>query len=106
MPFNHKLMPFGWTIWKAIDEKFAYGMSLPFELKDYQKILNTSMTMLVEQELRAIDPPILTSDFEAPELIYGQHKTIQVNDVNAYRPLEASEGSSTEPDALPSQGYG
>ena len=21
MPFNHKLMPFGWTIWKAIDEK-------------------------------------------------------------------------------------
>jgi hypothetical protein len=76
MPFNHKMMPFGWTIWKAIDEKFAYGMSIPFELKDYQKILNTSMSMLVEQELRAIDPPVLSSDFEAPDLIYGQHKVI------------------------------
>lgn len=95
MPFNHKLMPFGWTIWKAIDEKFAYGMSSPFELKDYQKILNTSMTMLVEEELRAIDPPILSSDFEAPDLIYGQHKVIPVNDINAYKQLVANEGSNS-----------
>lgn len=95
MPFNHKLMPFGWTIWKAIDEKFAYGMSSPFELKDYQKILNTSMTMLVEEELRAIDPPILSSDFESPELIFGQHKVIPVNDVNAYKVMETTEGSSS-----------
>lgn len=94
MPFNHKLMPFGWTIWKAIDEKFAYGMSIPFELKDYQKILNTSLTMLVEQELRAIDPPVLSSDFEAPDLIYGQHKVIPVNDVAAYKTMETAEGSS------------
>jgi hypothetical protein len=95
MPFNHKLMPFGWTIWKAIDEKFAYGMSSPFELKDYQKILNTSMTMLVEEELRAIDPPVLSSDFEAPELIYGQHKVIPVNDVNSYKIMDTKEGSSS-----------
>lgn len=94
MPFNHKLMPFGWTIWKAIDEKFAYGMSIPFELKDYQKILNTSLTMLVEQELRAIDPPVLSSDFEAPDLIFGQHKVIPVNDVNAYKTMTTAEGSS------------
>ena len=94
MPFNHKLMPFGWTIWKAIDEKFAYGMSSPFELKDYQKILNTSMTMLVEEELRAIDPPVLSSDFEAPELIFGQHKVIPVNDVNAYKTMDTKEGSN------------
>lgn len=95
MPFNHKLMPFGWTIWKAIDEKFSYGMSIPFELKDYQKILNVSMTMLVEQELRAIDPPVLSSDFESPELIYGQHKVIPVNDVNAYKVMETAEGSNS-----------
>ncbi len=95
MPFNHKLMPFGWTIWKAIDEKFAYGMSIPFELKDYQKILNVSMTMLVEEELRAIDPPILSSDFEAPDLIYGQHKVIPVNDVNSYKVMETAEGSNS-----------
>lgn len=95
MPFNHKLMPFGWTIWKAIDEKFAYGMSIPFELKDYQKILNVSMTMLVEQELRAIDPPILSSDFEAPDLIHGQHKVIPVNDVASYKVLDVKEGSNS-----------
>lgn len=94
MPFNHKQMPFGWTIFKAIDEKFAYGMSLPFELKDYQKILNVSMTMLVEQELRAIDPPTLSSDFEAPEFIHGQHKVIPVNDVNAYKIMDTKEGSA------------
>lgn len=94
MPFNHKMMPFGWTIFKAIDEKFAYGMSLPFELKDYQKILNVSMTMLVEQELRAIDPPILSSDFEAPEFIHGQHKVIPVNDTNAYKLMDTKEGSA------------
>lgn len=94
MPFNHKQMPFGWTIFKAIDEKFAYGMSMPFELKDYQKILNVSMTMLVEQELRSIDPPILSSDFEAPEFIHGQHKVIPVNDIAAYKLMDVKEGSA------------
>ena len=48
MPFNHKLMPFGWTIWKAIDEKFAYGMSSPFELKDYQKNPEPDIDLNVE----------------------------------------------------------
>ncbi len=95
MPFNHKLMPFGWTIFKALDEKFAYGMSLPFELKDYQKILNTSMTMLVEEEIRAIDPPILSSDFESPDFIFGQHKVIPVNDINAYKVMPTAEGSAS-----------
>lgn len=95
MPFNHKLMPFGVTQWKGIDEKFVYGMSMPFELKDYQKILNTSMTMLVEQELRDIDPPIISSDFEAPQLIFGQHKVIPVNDVEAYKVMETKPASSS-----------
>lgn len=93
MPFNHKLMPFSWTIMKAIDEKFAYGMSTPFEIKDYQKILNVGLTMEVEAELRAIDPPVLSSDFEAPDLIFGQHKVIPVNDVNSYKIMETAEGS-------------
>ena len=94
MPFNHKLMPFGWTQWKAIDEKFAYGMSSSFELKDYQKMLNVNMTMLAEQEIRAIDPPILSSDFESPTLIHGQHKVIPVSDVEAYKQLPVTEGSA------------
>jgi hypothetical protein len=95
IPFNHKKMPFGWSIFKPIDEKFAYGMGIPFEIKDFHKALNTSQTLLMEQEFRAIDPVILSSDFESPEFVFGQHKVIPVNDVNAYKTMEIKEGSSS-----------
>lgn len=94
MPFDHKMAPFTWGIMSPIDEKFAYGMMMPFQIKDPQKILNTSYTMMVERELRAIDPPILTSDIESPELIFGQHKVIPVNDVDAYKEMNISEPSN------------
>lgn len=93
-PFLHKRQPYVWSINEAIDEKFAYGLSMPFKLKDPHKILNTSYTMLVERELRTIDPPILTSDFEAPNLIFGGKKVIPVNDVNAYKELNIGEASN------------
>jgi hypothetical protein len=91
MPFDHKMAPFTWGIMNPLDEKFAYGLSVPFMVKDPHKILNTSFTMMVERELRAIDPPIITSDLEAPELIFGQHKVIGVNDINAYKEFNISE---------------
>jgi len=94
MPTNHLMQPYVWSINEPIDEKFAYGLSTPFKLKDPHKILNTSYTMLVERELRAIDPPILTSDFEAPEIIFGQKKVIPVNDVAAYKELQIAEASN------------
>ena len=50
-------------------------------------------TMLVERELRSIDPPVLSSDFEAPELIFGQQRVIPVNDVNAYKEFRIEEAS-------------
>lgn len=93
LPFKHGNMPFVWSITEPIDEKLAYGLSMPFKLKDPHKILNASYTMLVERELRAIDPPILTSDFEAPEIIFGQKKVIPVNDVAAYKELQIAEAS-------------
>lgn len=93
MPFDHKMAPFTWGIMNPLDEKFAYGLSIPFMVKDPHKILNTSFTMMVERELRAIDPPIITSDLEAPEFIYGQHKTIGVNDINAYKEFTVQEPS-------------
>lgn len=93
MPFNHKMGPFTWGITGPLDEKFSYGVSIPFQVKDPHKILNTSYTLMVERELRAIDPPILSSDIESPELIFGQHKTIPVNDVNAYKEMKISEPS-------------
>lgn len=93
-PFHHKMQPYGWTIMEAVDEKFAYGLPIPFKLKDTHKLLNTTYTMLMERELRTIDPPILTSDFEAPKLIFGQKRVIPVNDVNAYKEMNLGEASS------------
>jgi len=93
-PFHHKSQPYGWTIMEAIDEKFAYGLSTPFKLKDTHKLLNTTYTLLLERELRTIDPPILTSDFEAPKIIFGGKRVIPVNDVNAYKELNLSEASN------------
>lgn len=92
-PFKHKSQPYTWTVNEPIDEKFAYGMSMPFNLKGTNKILQTSYSMLVERELRVIDPPIITSDFEAPSLIFGQKRVIPVNDINAYKEFQLNEAS-------------
>lgn len=94
MPFDHKMGPFTWGIMSPLDEKIAYGLPNPFLNKDPHKILNVAVTMFVERELRAIDPPVLSSDIESPELIYGQHKVINVNDVNAYKEFRIGEPSN------------
>lgn len=94
LPFDHKMQPFVWSLNEAIDEKFAYGLSLPFKIKDPHKIMNTAYTLMVERELRAVEPPILTHDIEAPELIFGQNKVIPVQDINAYKELNISEPSN------------
>mgnify|MGYP001608784229 FL=1 len=91
IPFHHKIQPYVWSIHEPIDDKFAYGLSMPFKIKDGHKLLNTSYTMLVESELRGIDSPYLTSDIEAPEIIFGKKKVIPVMDVNAYLALEPVE---------------
>ncbi len=93
MPFNHKMAPFTWGIMSPLDEKLAYGLSTTFQAKDPHKILNTAYTMMVERELRAIDPTVLSSDLESPDIIYGQHKVLQVNDVNAYKEFNIKEPS-------------
>lgn len=94
LPFKHGMQPYAWSITSPQDEKLAYGVPTPFLIKDVDRILNTSQTMMVERELRAIDPPILTSDFEAPQIIFGQKRVIPVNDVTAYKELQISEPSS------------
>lgn len=94
MPFDHKMCPFTWGIMSPLDEKLAYGSSVPFQSKDPHKILNTAYVMMVERELRAIDPPIISSDMDSPELIFGQHKVVPVNDVNAYKEFTIKEPSN------------
>lgn len=94
-PFSHKMQPYVWSIHEAVDNNLAYGIPMPFKIKDTTKILNTATTMLVERELRAIDPPIISSDFEAPEIIFGQGKVINVNDVDAYKEFRIQEASGS-----------
>ena len=95
MPYNHKMMPIVSSINEPIDEKFAYGLSMPFKIKDSHKMLNASFVMLMERELRAINQPILSSDIETPEIVYKTGKIIPVGDVSAYKQLEMSEASNS-----------
>src|ERR1035437_17403 len=94
MPFDHKMAPFTWGPLSPLDSKLAYGLSIPFQSKDTDRMLNTFYTMGIERELRAVDPAILSSDIETPEFIFGQHKVIQVGDVNAYKEMKLSEPSN------------
>lgn len=87
-PFHHKAMPYVWSVGEAIDEKFAYGLPMPIKLGSQQKLLNVSYTMLLENELRGINRPYITSDFDAPNITFGDKQVIPVTDVNAWKPLE------------------
>lgn len=50
-------------------------------------------TLMMEAELRAIDRPYLSSDIEAPSIVFGEKRVIPVTDVNAYKPIEVVEPS-------------
>lgn len=90
-PFRHKQIPIALAQLRPIDNNFVYGMSLPFEIKDPDRIANTSMTILIERELRISSPPILTSDIEAPDLIFGNNQVVPVSDVDQYKEIQVRE---------------
>lgn len=90
-PFAHKKIPIVLSQFRPIDNNYVYGMSLPFEIKDPDRIANVSMTILVERELRISSPPILTSDIEAPDLIFGNNQVIPVSDVEQYKEISVKE---------------
>ncbi len=94
LPWDHKMGPFSWGIFSPVDEKLAYGMPLPFLIKEPHKILNVSNVMLLEHELRNVSPAILSSDFDSPKIIYGKHDVIPVNDVSAYKEFKLSDPSA------------
>lgn len=90
LPFNHKMMPFVWAIEEAVDEKLAYGIPLPFKVRDLHKMEGTQYVLLLEHMLRVVDPPYLSSDIESPDLIFGAKKVIPVTDTGAYKPIEVT----------------
>lgn len=94
MPWDHKMAPFAWSQMLPLDEKLAWGIPLPFLIKEPHKILNVTNVMLLEHELRNVSPAVLSSDFDAPKIIYGRHDVIPVNDVAAYKELKLSDPSN------------
>jgi hypothetical protein len=95
IPFNHKQLPFAKTIFEPIDDRFFYGLSLPFKLKTPQEIYNVMNQLLILREMKEISPPILTHDFEKPKLKFGPSAIIPVGDINAYRELNISPASGS-----------
>jgi hypothetical protein len=95
IPFNHKKLPFAKTIFEPIDDRFFYGLSLPMKLKTPQEIYNVMTQLLIIREMKEISPPILTSDFEKPNLTFGPSTIIPVGDVNAYRELNIQPASGS-----------
>lgn len=88
MPYDHKMQPYVWAIQEAVDEKLAYGLPLPFKVRDIHKMENVQYTMLLEHMLRVVDPPYLTSDIESPDIFFGSKKVIPVTDVDGYKPIQ------------------
>lgn len=94
MPWKHKMGPFSWGIFAPLDEKLAYGLPLPFLIKEPHKLMNVGNVMLWEHELRNVSPAILSSDFDAPKIIYGRHDVIPVNDVASYKEFKLTDPST------------
>lgn len=88
LPWSHKMGPFSWGIFSPLDEKLAYGIPLPWLIKEPHKILNVQNVMALEHQLRNVAPPVLTSDFDAPKIIFGRHDVISVNDVESYKEMK------------------
>ena len=93
LPWKHKMGPFSWGIFAPLDEKLAYGLPLPFLIKEPHKLLNVGNVMLWEHELRNVSPAIISSDFDAPKLIFGRHDVIPVNDVESYKEFKLTDPS-------------
>lgn len=86
-PFDHKMMPFVWAISEAVDEKLAYGLPLPYKVRDLHKMENAQYVLLLEHMMRVVDKPYLTSDIESPDIIFGAKKVIPVTDVDSYKEI-------------------
>lgn len=71
LPWVDKLedrgMPFWVNRFEIIDEKFFYGMSLPFKVKGHQDVLDIAYRMMINSAILTGNSPILTDDTEMEE---------------------------------------
>lgn len=93
LPFNHKEIPIAFTQFEPIDNNFAYGLSLPFKLKDPARFLNSFFSLMLEREAKEVSPPILSQDIEKVNIKFGSGEIIPVSNINDYRELTISPAS-------------
>lgn len=92
LPFDHKRLPFAKTVFELADEDVFYGKSMPDLLGGEQETRNALIRLMVDQEILAINKPILLGmgvEIESYELYPGAtHK--MTGDITQARELDIS----------------
>jgi hypothetical protein len=67
LPWNHKELPFAYTVYKPISNNFFYGASIVHQIKSPVEAIENLIEMSLERIWKAINPPIVTADPTVPE---------------------------------------
>lgn len=92
LPFDHKRLPFAKTVFELADEECFFGKAFPDLLGGEQETRNALLRLMVDQEILAVNRPILLGmgvEIESYELYPG--KTMKMTgDVTQARELDIS----------------
>ena len=92
LPFEHKRLPFAKTVFELADEECFYGKSFPDLLGGEQDTRNALLRLMVDQEVLAINKPILLGmglEIDSYQLYPG--KTIEMTgDISQIREMDIS----------------
>lgn len=92
IPFNHKRLPFVKTVFELADEDVFYGKSLPDLLKGDQDTRNALLRLMIDQEILAINKPILLGmgiEIDSYQLYPGKI-TKMTGDINQMKEMDIS----------------
>ena len=62
LPWNHKKLPFAYTVYDPISNNFFYGASIVHQVKSPIEALENLIEMSLERIWKAINPPVITAD--------------------------------------------
>lgn len=92
IPFNHKRLPFVKTVFELADEESFYGKSFPDLLKGDQDTRNALFRLMIDQEILAINKPIMLGmgiEIDSYQLYPGAIKKI-TGDINQMKEMDIS----------------
>ncbi|MDE2233734.1 MAG: hypothetical protein KGJ90_06555 [Patescibacteria group bacterium] len=103
LPWNHKSLPFGKTVFEPIDSNFFFGIPLAMKVKSPQDAVNLLWSLLLDRETRAIARPIITNDPSIEnglEYKSGRFYQVQGDPNSNYRELQMDSASPSFWNAL------